>query len=386
MLPFTTTKIGPGDKTKAYVVRQNVCLKILLFSFTFAIAMVIVLSTTLYEVHIERRTSARNAGVHRREEHALRMQVGRLGMRLQQHMKDDMRDMSILREYRARMYRAVGEYQNAVRLVVEDATGRNATLSSELTRLELELDEQLERSMKQLWSDVNEEGKRASDVLRNLTSEIIDGFKHDAREKAEFENTYGEGTDYHEDAEHGLRRGEEGDPLDDGDDDDDDDEDDENYEEMRMKFALERLHSRLVSMPNITLEADELQAWEGMYTAALDAMGDEGKEADLEAIQTKLSLKLEAHGVLAKSAPSTGGSKDAPDATDEFDDDYTPSVFDQFEQALEAAKMTPHKQDLFDKYAQWAKGDMGTMDLVQHIEELYDQRVLDTGLFDDWDD
>jgi len=29
---------------------------------------------------------------------------------------------------------------------------------------------------------------------------------------------------------------------------------------------------------------------------------------------------------------------------------------------------------------------MGTMDLVQHIEELYDQRVLDTGLFDDWDD
>jgi len=54
--------------------------------------------------------------------------------------------------------------------------------------------------------------------------------------------------------------------------------------------------------PNITLEADELQAWEGMYTAALDAMGDEGKEADLEAIQTKLSLKLEAHGVLAVRA------------------------------------------------------------------------------------
>lgn len=182
MLPFTTTKIGPGDKTKAYVVRQNVCLKIMLFSFAAMVAMLIVLSSTLYEVHIERRTSARNAGVHRREEHALRMQVGRLGMRLQQHMKDDVRDMSILREYRARMYRAVGEYQNAVRLVVEDATGRNATLSSELTRLELELDEQLEHSMKQLWSDVNDEGRRASDVLRNLTAEILVGFKHDARE------------------------------------------------------------------------------------------------------------------------------------------------------------------------------------------------------------
>jgi len=180
MLPFTTlTKVGPGDKTKAYVVRQNVCLKILLFSLIGVCVLLMVLASTMYDVHIERRMKARETGVHRREEHHLRLQVGRLGMRLQQQMRDEVRDMSILREYRARMYRAVGEYQNAVRSTVDEATAQNATLRTQLTKLELELDEQLEMAMRQLWSDVNAEGKRAGEKLHNLTAEIIQDLKLD---------------------------------------------------------------------------------------------------------------------------------------------------------------------------------------------------------------
>lgn len=181
MLPFTTlTKVGPGDKTKAYVVRQNVCLKILLFSLIGFCALLMVLASTMYEVHIERRMKARETGVHRREEHNLRLQVGRMGMRLQQHMHDDVRDMSILREYRARLYRAVGEYQNAVRAKVDElAPASSDTLRPALTKLELELDGELEKSMRQLWQDVNDEGKRASQRLHNVTSEIIEGMKLD---------------------------------------------------------------------------------------------------------------------------------------------------------------------------------------------------------------
>lgn len=181
MLPFTTlTKVGPGDKTKAYVVRQNVCLKILLFTLIGICVLLMVLTSTMYEVHIERKSKARETGAHRREEHNLRLQVGRLGMRLQQHMHDEVRDMSILREYRARMYRAVGEYQNAVRAAVDEPNlPANSTLRASLTKLELELDEQLELAMRQLWSDVNAEGKRANEKLHNLTAEIIHSMKVD---------------------------------------------------------------------------------------------------------------------------------------------------------------------------------------------------------------
>lgn len=62
------------------------------------------------------------------------------------------------------------------------------------------------------------------------------------------------------------------------------------------------------AQPNITLDSDELQAWEDMYSGAIDGMGDESKEADLEAMTAKLSLKLEAHGILkvprARSVPA----------------------------------------------------------------------------------
>jgi len=371
MLPLaTTTKVGPGEKTKAYVVRQNTCLKILLFAFVGLVIILIVLMSTLYDVHVERRSKAHDAGHHRREEHALRMQVGRLGMRLQEHMKDEVRDMGILREYRARMYRAIGEYQNNVRAAVDTNIGANATMHSTLTRLELELDEHLEVAMRQLWADVNEEGKHASERLHNLTAELVRSMSTDAGEAKEFEELYGEGTDFHEDAEQGLKGD---DDL--GEDGAEDDWMDSDAEEMKMRYALERLHARLVAMPNISLPQAELTEWEDAYNNALDVLGDDSKEADLQQLQKRLAAKLESKGVTA----AMGGA-------DGQEDEYAPSVMDQFESALEAAKVMPHKADLFNKYAEWQAGNMPTTDLVQHIEELYEQRVLETGLFDDWDD
>mmetsp|Transcript_6515 Transcript_6515/g.19313 ORF Transcript_6515/g.19313 Transcript_6515/m.19313 type:complete len:371 (+) Transcript_6515:60-1172(+) len=370
MLPFTTTKVGHGDKTKAYVVRQNTCLKILLFSFTFCVAMLIVLSSTLYDVHIERRSKAHREGQHRREEHDLRMQVGRMGLRLQQHMQDEVRDMSILREYRARMYRSVGEYQNAIRTVVEDSYGPNATTSAKLTRLELDLDEQLESAMRQLWSDVNDEGKRAGEKLHNLTSEILQDLQLEEQEMTDFKSMYGTGADYHAAAEAGYHGGNEDDPegL-------YDEEDDEGAEEMRMRYALERLEARISTMPNISLPEAEVMDWEDAYSSALDAMGDENKEADLKKMQENLAGRLKAKGI--KVETSDEENDDAP---------YVPSVMDQFAVALEAAKVMPYKAQLLDNYRLWQAGELSTTALVQHVEELYDQRILETGLFDDWDD
>jgi len=370
MLPLQTTKVGPGDKTKAYVVRQNTCLKILLFTFSFLVLILIILSSTLYDVHVERRSKAHDAGHHRREEHALRMQMGRLGMRLQEHMKDEMRDMSMLREYRARLYRAVGEYQNKVRASMDEATGRDKNVQQLLTRLELELDEQLELAMRQLWQDVNTEGKHAKERLTNLTRELVQSMKDETGEQTEFEQLYGEGTAYHEAAEQGLR----GDDEDLDNYDDDPDYNDDDMEEMKLRYAVERLHTRLMQMPNISLAQAELNEWEATYNTALDALGDDTKEADLKRIQNSLRERLQSKGL----------GKDG--GVDDEDDVYQSSVMDQFEAALEAAKVMPHKADLLQKYGQWQAGQLPTMQLVQHIEQLYEQGILETGLFDDWDD
>jgi hypothetical protein len=46
----------------------------------------------------------------------------------------------------------------------------------------------------------------------------------------------------------------------------------------------------------------ELAEWNQAYTAALDVMGDESKEADLSAIQHKLAEKMEAKGIKVRCA------------------------------------------------------------------------------------
>lgn len=61
-------------------------------------------------------------------------------------------------------------------------------------------------------------------------------------------------------------------------------------------------------------------------------------------------------------------------------------MLDQFETALEAAKLMPYKAELLKQFGQWHAGTLATAELVQDLEELYDKNVLETGLFDDWDE
>ena len=79
----TTTKIGPGDKERAYVVRQNLVLKVLLGIFVLVASLAALLFTTTYEVHVQRRHSIVHALEHREEEHASHMRVLRLSTLLQ---------------------------------------------------------------------------------------------------------------------------------------------------------------------------------------------------------------------------------------------------------------------------------------------------------------
>jgi len=84
-----TTKVGPGDKERAYVIRQNLVLKTLLVAAAVLIGLGSLLCCTVYEVHLERRVRVTDAREHRAEEHTSHMRVMRLSMMLQQRLKDE---------------------------------------------------------------------------------------------------------------------------------------------------------------------------------------------------------------------------------------------------------------------------------------------------------
>ena len=65
-----TTKVGAGDKERAYVIRQNVVLKALLIAASVLLGVSTLLCCTVYEVHVQRRVRVDDAREHREEEHA----------------------------------------------------------------------------------------------------------------------------------------------------------------------------------------------------------------------------------------------------------------------------------------------------------------------------
>ena len=96
LLPIHTTKIGAGDKERAYVVRQNFFLKIVLAVVLTIAGLAGILCRTTYEIHVQRRDSIQDSRDHRDEEHASHLRVIRLSTLLQQRLKDEVHDMKLL--------------------------------------------------------------------------------------------------------------------------------------------------------------------------------------------------------------------------------------------------------------------------------------------------
>ena len=202
LLPMT--KVGAGDKERAYVVRQNILLKTILAVLAALVLLGTTLCCTIYKVDLQRRTSLKDAREHREEEHNSHMRIMRLGMLLQQRLKDEVHDMKVLTTYRSWLLRSVGDYQGQVL----QKLGANCTLADEQLRsLGLQFDQRIDALMKRLWDDLVQEGRAAQTQLHNITTAIMHELRQDASEASDFEALMrANGEDARDDVEGRTRR------------------------------------------------------------------------------------------------------------------------------------------------------------------------------------
>ena len=184
LLPLTTTKVGPGEKERAYVIRQNIVLKTLLGTIVLIGSLGILVCSTTYEVHVQRRNSLVYALEHREEEHASHMRIMRLSTLLQKHLQDEVHDMSILTTYRAWLLRAVGDYQSKLLEKFSNCTNADSMLREMGTNFDKELDGLIHK----LWVDIVQEGKQAQKQLHNITAAIQRELRQDESEASDFDH------------------------------------------------------------------------------------------------------------------------------------------------------------------------------------------------------
>ncbi|KAL1515533.1 hypothetical protein AB1Y20_002155 [Prymnesium parvum] len=384
LLPLATTKVGHGEKERAYVIRQNIVLKTLLGTIVLIGSLGILVCSTTYEVHVQRRNSLVYALEHREEEHASHMRIMRLSTLLQKHLKDEVHDMSILTTYRASLMHAVGEYQ--ARLI--EKIGSNCSAAEGLLRqMGGEFDKELDQLIHKLWVDLVKEGKAAQLQLHNITAAIQRELRQDASEASDFDHLMqqaGEdpamleqasehhhvhgapfGHMHHHGHEGGDAHGagaEQGadEPLGEGQEEhgaQDDGDDDEDH----IAGALEAFFYHL-QRNDSTLEVDNetMVQWTRLYDSAQRALQDEEEEADMKRINQNIAELL-------------NHSNPAPPP---FNASQYASELDYFTELMYRAKLHPYRAELLWLIGKWMDGEAPFREPLHRVEELIDQNVL----------
>mmetsp|Transcript_27795 Transcript_27795/g.70917 ORF Transcript_27795/g.70917 Transcript_27795/m.70917 type:complete len:426 (-) Transcript_27795:380-1657(-) len=401
LLPVT--KVGPGDKQKAYVVRQNLCLKIMLGVLVCVGFLSSALLLQTYEVRVQRRASIHEAREHREEEHTSHMRVLRLSMLLQRHLEDEVHDLSVLTTYRAWLMRAVGDYQNKV---VAQASTANCTsnVTGELQSLGMTFDADIDRLLERLWKEVVTEGKTAQKSLHNITRAIVSELRQDATEQGAYEHLMEEAGEsagrigFHErhaegeahshhghghhmwhdgDPEHeGQQHGENPYPAEpDGDDyprdgdhhhgggaydgnDDENDDDDEEHLAGALEALLERLQAKdaVLHVDNVTL-----QSWEELQESSERALSDDEQEVDMERIGMRIVRAVNASDALVPA----------------YNETVFGSQIDWLGVLIHRAKLAPYRDELTSLLGKWQAGDVRISAALSRIEELIDADVLE---------
>ena len=283
LLPMT--KVGAGDKERAYIVRQNIVLKTIFAVLAALFLLGTTLCCTIYKVDLQRRTSLKDAREHREEEHNSHMRIMRLGMLLQQRLKDEVHDMKVLTTYRSWLLRSVGDYQGQVL----QKLGANCTLADEQLRsLGLQFDQRIDALMKRLWDDLVQEGRAAQTQLHNITTAIMHELRQDASEASDFE---------------ALMRANGEDARDDVEGDGDYDEHEEDHD---LGVALAEFHERLQRNDSVlALDAPTLERWQQQYDATMRVLSTQEEEADMVRINKNLDALVAASHAPPCAAAST---------------------------------------------------------------------------------
>ena len=388
LLPVTKT--GAGDKQKAYIVRQNLCLKISLALLIVVGTLTTALLLTTFEVRVQRRASLHEAREHRVEEHTSHMRVLKLSILLQRHLEDEVHDERMLTQYRAWLMRAVGDYQSRVGARAA-AVNCSDSLKEDLVGLGTKFDEEINRLLQGLWDEVIQEGKNAQKSLHNITHEIVAELRLEASEQDLYEQKMAEAGEvagrfgYHEEhgadgekqgdgrgiGRHHMWHGEEGKADEAGDGHghggqhgEDEEEEHDDDDEEHLANALEALLARL-KQPDAVLHVsnETVGRWEELQSTSERALQDEEQEVDMERIGKRIQSEMNASG-LGLAVPAYNSS--------EYD-----SELNWLQRMIHRAKLARYQKELIELITTWQQGERRIAVPLKRIEELIDEGVLE---------
>ena len=337
MAGLQRTKVGAGDKERGYIVRQNTFLRWLMILFILVVAGFVVLSATILEVKVTRRSAIGEEIRHHRIEHQAQVKLIDAHLHLQETMEQHFRNLQHFEVYRSQLEKMLGNFGDALeaqlkeKKVAEDII-KVAEENHRKTR-EAAL-KPLNRNIERMHNSLGERRER----MKSLAGDVMEDVRLDEEHEKAFEEVLRSMNAMHELHEEKAYRMKMQRQAQGKSSDDEDFVGDSMYrdDENNIEQSLEKFFEKVRTHTFPTVTNDIIKHWEGYYDEISKLLQDQNKETDMAVVRKKVSdLVTQTHGV-----------KD-------FDPSKHGNILDYFESLIEEAKLGTKKQELLDVYDGW---------------------------------
>ena len=344
LVGVSATKAGAGEKEKAFIVRENAVLRAVLCLVLLGVVGVVVLFSTVYELHVARRGRVLSEVIHHKKEHLAHEALVRANLGLQQAPENAVEETQAMQEFRAYFEKTVGVSDDALDQLFQNQ-GVKPEVLAQAKQMQRDFVKNVEVHLGKMLKRFQKRADEAEKEMAKISKRIEEQIQEDAEEDQKFEEKleelgvteeYAENVeDQYEDKQHEgqteeQRKAEEA---------------AEHEDEAEIESQVKDFFDRLAALDAPIIPPDTIKQWEQALDTIVDTLGDSTKEVDLDMAGQKMRNLV---------TPALGGHPIGV-----FDPSKHDSQVEFYQVLLEKLKVMPHKQALVDLYNGYKAGKAG---------------------------
>lgn len=319
---LSATKTGPGDKERAWIVRQNSVLKYFIFFLFFSLACGASALFMFYEVKVARKETITLATKDHKDFHKAKVDLMNTNLALQQALESEVHEQERVEEFKAYVERTVGDH-----IIQVEQLAMKSHMAPEYMSILKSLHENLRVHEVSKITGLIHQFRKVSAKAKASLPKVADDIVSDVDDEANKEREYKQMMEEMNAADNYVNE------------DNRDMSDDEDEKEMELISGELENFFRILNTHKIPKVSQEtVNQWQAFIIETHDALDNDEKEVDMNGIIKKIDEFLLSNGV---------------SDIRKYNPDKHNSPLDYFEMVLEEAKIYPFQQQLNDLYNGW---------------------------------
>merc|ERR1712093_53045 len=181
-ISINATKVGGGDKEKAYIVRQNAMLRIALCIILGALFILGILAVTVLDVKVQRKSAGVAKMGKRQQEHWEHQDIIKKDLRLQEMLREEHNDAEMVKDARATMGALLKSYEKDIQKALSGSPAEKTVMGHHN-----KFATYLKKLIGQVYHASEREQKTAEQAMGQVASDIAREAKEDQSEEADYE-------------------------------------------------------------------------------------------------------------------------------------------------------------------------------------------------------